>query len=472
MGYANILKITNTYRNSQELIDIAGGFIMTNDEQIKKTLKSRKAIKDPILLMSYNDSYEKDSNDKGPFYRLGEAVERAIDDIVPRYGEDKTVLLIGRYNFDGSKLAHLEELFGDKNDKIISKKYTKLDITFLTAHSSKGLGYDNVIVINGKDDVIGFPSKIEDDPVMKLVIKNDESIDYAEERRLFYVALTRTKSQVYIITPQIRTSKFILEIKEKFTNIIIRGEDLNPQETLDYRRKCPKCGYPLQRRKSNLNFVQENRTLWVCSNDPEICGFLTNDIKGGKLSISKCHDCEDGYLIVKPIKKKDGKDDGRRMLGCTNYKNDGTGCNFTMHPQNYTQDKSKISIDFFDPKMSIEKMLLFGMPIKALVDKTIQSMKDIATAYPSFQMSFMTLASFLKGQKNKVIEIYNLDRINNFGMIEEKYSKRVFPLLKELVNHGIIGTITDKYETLILSNDSPDEETIKSIFTNIVFKEH
>jgi predicted HAD superfamily phosphohydrolase YqeG len=84
----------------------------------------------------------------------------------------------------------------------------------------------------------------------------------------------------------------------------------------------------------------------------------------------------------------------------------------------------------------------------------------------------MTLASFLKGQKNKVIEIYNLDRINNFGMIEEKYSKRVFPLLKELVNHGIIGTITDKYETLILSNDSPDEETIKSIFTNIVFKEH
>lgn len=41
----------------------------------------------------------------------------------------------------------------------------------------------------------GFPSKIEDDPVIKLVIKQHNEIEYAEERRLFYVALTRTKKQ-------------------------------------------------------------------------------------------------------------------------------------------------------------------------------------------------------------------------------------------------------------------------------------
>ena len=48
MGYANVLKITKTYRNSQELIDIAGGFVMSNEEQIKKTLKSNKRMKDPF----------------------------------------------------------------------------------------------------------------------------------------------------------------------------------------------------------------------------------------------------------------------------------------------------------------------------------------------------------------------------------------------------------------------------------------
>lgn len=55
----------------------------------------------------------------------------------------------------------------------------------MTAHSSKGLGYDDVIIINGKNETYGFPSKVEDDPVLAFVIKGDRSIDYAEERRLF-----------------------------------------------------------------------------------------------------------------------------------------------------------------------------------------------------------------------------------------------------------------------------------------------
>ena len=58
MGYAELLKITKTYRNSQEVIDIAGNFIQKNTAQIKKTLKSPKTIKDPVIIYTY-DSKQK-----------------------------------------------------------------------------------------------------------------------------------------------------------------------------------------------------------------------------------------------------------------------------------------------------------------------------------------------------------------------------------------------------------------------------
>ena len=471
MGYANILKITKTYRNSQELIDIAGNFVMSNDDQIKKNLKSNKSIKDPVILMSYNDALEKDDQEHGPFYRLGEAIEKSLDDIVSKNGENKTILLIGRYSFDGRNLSKLEDFFEYNNGKLISKKYPKLDITFLTAHSSKGLGYDNVILINGKDDVLGFPSKIEDDPVMKLVIKDDDSIEFAEERRLFYVALTRTKNRVYIITPQLRPSKFITEIKDKFTNILLRGVELNPQQENDFRRKCPICGYPLQKRKGNFKFLKGEGTLWVCSNDPEVCGFITNDIRGGRLSISKCPSCEDGYLIVKPIKTKEGDDKGQRMLGCTNYKADGTGCTFAMFNHNYTQDKGKIAIEFFNSKVTIKDMVIMGYPIKDLVYVIIKNIKIINEKYSNFELTFMTLVSFLKGQSTKAIETFKINELAGFGMIQEKYHKRVFPLLKEMKNENIIDIIKEKYEIVKLINDSPDDESLKNIFTNIITKE-
>ena len=471
MGYANVLKITRTYRNSQELIDIAGNFVMSNQEQIKKNLKSNKSIKDPVILMSYNDAYEKDENDKGPFYRLCEAIEKSLDDIVAKNGEDKSILLIGRYNFDGARLGQIEDLFESTNNKIVSKKYPKLNITFLTAHSSKGLGYDNVIVINGKDDVLGFPSKIEDDPVMKLVVKDDNSIDFAEERRLFYVALTRTKNRVYIVTPQIRPSKFILEIKDKFTNVILRGTELNPTEGLDFRRKCPICGYPLQRRKGNYRFLKGEGTLWVCSNDPEVCGFITNDIRGGKLSISKCPNCEDGYLVVKPIKDKGGSDTGSRMLGCTNYRPDGTGCSFAMFQNNYTQDKEKIAIEFFDSKVTIKDMVVMGYPIKDLVYRIIKIINEINNHYHNFDLTFMTFVFFLQGKHSASIDKFRMNTLPGYGLIESKHHRKVVPFLKELKSQGIIDVVKEKYEVVKIVNPKPDDEIIKTVFTNFIPKD-
>ena len=469
MGYANILKITKTYRNSQELIDIAGGFVMENKEQITKTLKSNKSIKDPVILMSYDDRFRNydNENDKGPYYRLGEAVEKSIEQIVLSCGGDKPILLIGRYGFDGSNLRKLEEFFEYHDGKIKSKKYPNIKIDFLTAHSSKGLGYDNVIVINGKDDVLGFPSKIEDDPVMKLVIKDNEQIDFAEERRLFYVALTRTKNRVYIITPQTKPSKFILEIKDNFTNVILNGGKLNPSDNVKYKVVCPCCGYPLQKRK-NSNFKFQN-AIWICSNDPEICGFMTNDLHGGKMSISKCPDCEDGFLIVKPVENKQ-TGNTHYFLGCTNYKKDGTGCNGTMNIGTFTQDKEKLSVKFAGKNESIDNMIFCGLPIKELITNIYEIINKPKKAFNNFNISEKRVIDVLIGKDSKAITVFKLNELKAYNSVNQKYNKKLWVLMNELENEKIISINKEQYNAIKILKPKLNEEDVKILFLNIVEK--
>ncbi len=467
MGYANILRITNTYRNSQELIDIAGEFVMQNEKQIQKKLNSNKRMQNPIVLTSYNDLYDYNQNES-IYNRFLKTIERSLDHIVANYGEEKNVLFIGRYRFEQKNLLKQTEMFTCKGNHILSKKYPRLKIDFLTAHSSKGLTYDNVVIINAQDNLFGFPSKIEDDPIMKLVIKDEKEIEYAEERRLFYVALTRTRNQVYIVTPQFRPSPFILELIKNFKNVVIDGPKINESEKNDFRLKCPVCGYPLQRRKSKIKLIKDFNTLWICSNDPEVCGFMTNDLMGGKMSISKCTECEDGYLVVKTIKDKNNCDTGTRILGCTNYKRDGTGCNAYLMLSNYTQDRSKLSILFYNENMSIEKMIFMDYPIKELVYKIIYILKNIKDNIPNFDFSFGTFRNFLLGVDDKIITSFNLKGYKGFALINQKYSRKLNAFLMELEKNEIIKINKEKFNSISILNHQPSDEKIKVLFSNLV----
>ena len=333
MGYARLLKIVNTYRNSQEVIDIAGNFIQKNDAQITKALRSPKHISDPVIIYTYDGTHKKKDGDNksGANYELARAVEVALEQIIEFNKQEgkpanSSILLLGRFGFDGDKLEQsglFEYII--RGSKIKSVKYPFLNITFMTAHASKGLGYDNVIVVNGKNETYGFPSKIEDDPVLAFVIKGDRSIDYAEERRLFYVAMTRTKNRVFLIAPEKNPSEFLLEIKKDYKNVVLRGEWSEEPVTNTLKKICPICGYPMQFRYKNGYGLR----LHICTNDPEVCGFMTNEYGAGKLSIMKCDQCRDGYLIVKP-----GRDNSY-FLGCTNYKRDGSGCGKVISNQQY-----------------------------------------------------------------------------------------------------------------------------------------
>ena len=75
MGYAKTLRITNTYRNSQELIDIAGGFVQKNSTQIKKQLISPKHLENPVVIETFDDSSK-------PMKALAERIEEIIGKIL------------------------------------------------------------------------------------------------------------------------------------------------------------------------------------------------------------------------------------------------------------------------------------------------------------------------------------------------------------------------------------------------------
>ena len=164
----------------------------------------------------------------------------------------------------------------------------------------------------------GFPCQIEDDPIIKLVTYEDNSMPFAEERRLFYVAMTRTKNRVYIAAPKTKPSRFLVELIKDFN--IPHNDEINMQVVDLFNLRCPVCGFPLKY-EFNKNY---GLNLWICTNEAELCDFMTND-RTHMHDILKCPKCTDGYLIVKKNPKN-----GDIFYGCTNYFNEERKCTYMV----------------------------------------------------------------------------------------------------------------------------------------------
>ena len=193
---ATIMKIENTYRNSLELIKITSKFILKNKRQIKKNLKSSKCLDNPIKFIYYN-------NKKQIFKKL----------IVDIYNKTKKeIMILGRNNIDINSVIDSDFIL--KDNDLIFLKNKNIKMKYYTVHKSKGLESDSVIIINMEDKLLGFPSQVEDDKILRLVLHKKEYYPYEEERRLFYVALTRTKNEVYLLVPTNKKSIFVEELKK------------------------------------------------------------------------------------------------------------------------------------------------------------------------------------------------------------------------------------------------------------------
>lgn len=184
--------LTNTYRNSKELIRVAGDFIMENKRQIKKKLKSKKSIKKPIVIY---------------FYKHKNDIKKLLN-IMP-----KNLMVLGRNNQD---LYTYFSNFKINNDKIC---FEDKNIYFKTIHKSKGLEEENVFIVNLTNDINSLPSKIKEEDILKYVTKKD-MYPHEEERRLFYVALTRTKNYCYLFVPKKNPSIFIEELIKHYKEYI------------------------------------------------------------------------------------------------------------------------------------------------------------------------------------------------------------------------------------------------------------
>lgn len=221
-GGSELSRIETTYRFSQSLIDVSSFFIMQNPRQIKKSIRS--GSKDRSYAVSKIEGY-----------KAKNAIQFMADRMM-YLPKDSTVFLIGRYTFDIDLLKEESRLSVRYSTALqVQKVYLQgrsdLDITFYTAHRSKGLQADYVFILNNTNSTLGFPSKVEDSVLTDMLLEHSDSFPFAEERRLFYVALTRARKHVYLVTVKGWESVFEEEIEEQC------GDKLKNETYI-----CPVCG--------------------------------------------------------------------------------------------------------------------------------------------------------------------------------------------------------------------------------------
>lgn len=317
-----IRKIENTYRNSQDLIDVSGNFIMKNVKQERKNLESQSInqVKKPIKICKFDANILK-----------SKLFMKILDIISDNNNIENEILVLGRNKKDILSVTEDSDHFEikghfdySKKIKLIYKDNPSLKIEYMTIHKSKGLEAENVILINLEDKYNGLPNKMKDDPVLKYVmIDSDENdIDYPEERRLFYVALTRTKKNIYLLTPNNNASEFVEEIEEEsdkveIINLNITDEMINKTNkiiTIPTNLECNKCTdgmVNLVKLPNSANF------FFSCSNYPK-CKGNRKTYFGDIEDIDKIENCPHCDGITYVARGKYGP-----FYTCTNYRD---GC--------------------------------------------------------------------------------------------------------------------------------------------------
>lgn len=253
-GYTEQLLLSRTFRYGDSLQAVSSRFVTTNPAQIKRDLRA-------------------DRNSAGAGVRVvwSTDVQTAIGDALAAIADESpgaSVLVLGRYR---------------RSEHAIPRTRNSLNVKFSTVHAAKGAEADYVIVLDLKDGRTGFPSQIADDPILRLVLPEAEAFPHAEERRLFYVALTRARQAAYLIADQAQPSIFVRELRDANYQVTWLGD--GPSLAVP----CPDC-------KTGSLRPSQSGQRYVCSKSP-LCSFQA----------IPCPACGEGALLA-----------GAAAVECTN----------------------------------------------------------------------------------------------------------------------------------------------------------
>ena len=233
--------LDRTFRFTDAIQELSANFVQKNPTQLRKDIKARPPkVPTPIIL-----------NIKTGNAQSGDQILKALQ-IIEQQRPPKqkwSVFLLGRYNF--CQPDELDQL---------RTQFKMLNIDFKTIHSSKGLGADAVVILDVVGGRFGFPSLVENDPIMSLIVPTEHDFENAEERRVMYVAMTRAKEVLVINADTSNPSSFLNELQSQI------GTSTEDQAIVEH---CPKCrkGILLNKFPKRLKGY-----AWVCSLAPYCTG--------------------------------------------------------------------------------------------------------------------------------------------------------------------------------------------------------
>ena len=252
-GYTKKCLMETTYRFGEPAIAESSRFILANPEQAVKNVHS----------------FRLDSETKLDFLSTEgrDGVIETVKFIADQIPADKEILLLGRYGFDVNIFKDTDLIVHETKDRVYVK-YGSRQMNFMTVHQSKGLECDYIILINCNGGTIGFPSQISDSPVLKYVLSEPDAYAFSEERRVFYVGITRAKKHTWVLYDINNPSPFVKEFVKTLDPVTKPGSDIPESE------RCPKChcGRVIVTKKGVA--VNGNPySVLICSNEKYGCDY-------------------------------------------------------------------------------------------------------------------------------------------------------------------------------------------------------
>lgn len=248
--------IEDTFRSGQNLVDLAGDFVQKNPYQKRKKLNSHSDYQTQIKAFICPTE---GCHSTGLTDIVNDIVEQIKADLKTFKKNPKIMLLIrNKSDLEIFRKESMElewELQGDdgKDAFLRHREHPELHFEVSTVHKAKGLQADIVIILNMGSGPLGFPNQIMDDKLLSELLVKLDRYPYAEERRLFYVALTRAQKICYLVVPAKHPSLFWNEIStSEYIKEFGAGRKI---------RKCPKCSGYLIYHKS-----QYGKDFYGCSN--------------------------------------------------------------------------------------------------------------------------------------------------------------------------------------------------------------